>query len=85
MAYAVSHSLGEILAFWLLMQHAVSVSTVRCVEQATAAEERLGRASWSWRKKAKLMQGEANPCGELSTVLPKLSWNVPQVGAFGLA
>lgn len=64
------------------MQHAMGISTAHCVEQVKAAEERLGRASW--KKKAKFMQGEANLCREMSTLLPNHTWNVPQVGAFGL-
>lgn len=50
MASAVSHPVVEILVFLLLMQHAVRISTEHHVEQAKAAEERLGRASQSEKK-----------------------------------
>ena len=51
MASAVSHPMVEILVFLLLMQHAVRISTVHCVEQAKAAEERLGGAAQSEKKR----------------------------------
>jgi hypothetical protein len=66
------------------MQYAVRISTVCRVEQADAAEESLGGAFLSWKRRPDLMQ-EAKLSREMTICLPNTLEMCPQVGAFGLA